>query len=353
MRIAHALALVAMTAAAQDRPETVIRTTARLVQVRVVAENSQGDPVTDLRKEEFQLQDNRKPRPIALFASEGATLPAADGASAESGGEYALILLDWLNPKFADRLMVRDNVNKLLKTFQPRQMVGLYLLGHDPHLVHDFTSDPASILQALADTPDEPYDADDGPANKLARYDARTLTPKLTVEEQIFHFNIKIEDTLHTLDKVADGLARIPGRKSLIWVSNGFPIVLDKSAIPGAGEAEISYAQDFERLIGKCNRADVAVYTVDARGLSVSSRSYGGTLKEFADRTGGTAFRDRNDLDEGMRLALEDTKISYTLGFMVGPDAAPGVHEIRLRTTRPGVTLRYRESYQLDDARGR
>jgi hypothetical protein len=38
---------------------------------------------------------------------------------------------------------------------------------------------------------------------------------------------------------------------------------------------------------------------------------------------------------------------------MVGPDAAPGVHEIRLRTTRPGVTLRYRESYQLDDARGR
>ena len=61
-------------------------------------------------------------------------------------------------------------------------------------------------------------------------------------------------------------------------------------------------------------------------------------------------FHQRNDLDEGMRLALEDMKISYTLGFTIPMDAAPGNHEIRVRTTRPGVTLRYRESYQLDDA---
>ena len=98
------------------------------------------------------------------------------------------------------------------------------------------------------------------------------------------------------------------------------------------------------------NRADVAVYTVDARGLPVNAKGYGASLREFAARTGGTAFSDRNDLDEGMRLALEDLKVSYTLGFMVGTNAAPGMHEIRLRTTRPGVTVRYRESYQLDDS---
>src|ERR1035438_5254133 len=65
MRIAVALGLL-LAAGAQDRPETVIRTTTRLVQVRVVAEDSKGNPVTNLRKEEFQLQDNRKPQPIAL-----------------------------------------------------------------------------------------------------------------------------------------------------------------------------------------------------------------------------------------------------------------------------------------------
>ena len=77
-----------------------------------------------------------------------------------------------------------------------------------------------------------------------------------------------------------------------------------------------------------------------------------GTLQELSSRTGGTTFTNQNDRDEGMRLALEaleDSKISYTLGFNVPANATPGLHEISLRTTRPGVKLRYRGSYQLDD----
>jgi hypothetical protein len=70
-------------------------------------------------------------------------------------------------------------------------------------------------------------------------------------------------------------------------------------------------------------------------------------LYELAVRTGGTEFSGRNDLDEGMRLALEDMRIGYTLGFNVPEGAAPGLHEIRVRVNRPGVKLRYRESYEL------
>jgi VWFA-related protein len=347
MRIACALGFLAI-AVAQDRPETVIRTTTRLVQIRVVAEDSKGNPVTNLRKEEFQLQDNRKPQPITLFASEGATLPTPDATPAEARNDYAMILLDWLSPRYPDRLMVRENVNKLLQKFQPRQQVALYALGRPSQLLHDFTDDPAALLQALASTED-PFEPDAGPTSK---FDARSGGPntatKLSVEEQIFDFNLKILDTLTALEKVADALARIPGRKSLIWVSNGFPFVLDGSAIPGAKGVEISYVQDVEKIVDKFDRADVAIYTVDARGLPIGSKGYPASLQEFAARTGGTAFYDRNDLDEGIWLALEDTKVSYTLGFTVGTDAVPGMHEIRLRTTRPGVKLRYRESYQLD-----
>jgi VWFA-related protein len=151
------------------------------------------------------------------------------------------------------------------------------------------------------------------------------------------------------LQKVADGLARIPGRKSLIWVTNGFPIVLDSHAVPGLGQDEVSYREYADPLIQELNRANVAVYSVDARGLQ-SCPTYGdvGTLQELSSRTGGTTFTNRNDLAEGMRLALEDSKASYTLGFSVPADATPGLHEISLRTTRPGVRLRYRGSYQLD-----
>ena len=48
-----------------------------------------------------------------------------------------------------------------------------------------------------------------------------------------------------------------------------------------------------------------------------------------------------------MRLALEDMRISYTLGFNAPEGTGPGPHEIRVRVNRPGIKLRYRESYDL------
>src|SRR5580700_4843991 len=103
MRLARALVLLTLTAAAQDRPETVIRTTTRLVEVRVMAEDSQGNAVTNLRQEELQLQDNRKPQPIASWVFEGAppSATATAGANASAAPEepareeYALLLIDW------------------------------------------------------------------------------------------------------------------------------------------------------------------------------------------------------------------------------------------------------------------
>ncbi len=103
--------------------------------------------------------------------------------------------------------------------------------------------------------------------------------------------------------------------------------------------------------MGRLNHADIAVNTVDACGLSTKCQSYADSLQEFSERTGGTAFAGRNDIDEGIRLALEDMRVSYTLGFNVPDGAAPGLHEIRVRVNRPGVRpgvrLRYRESYEL------
>lgn len=84
---------------------------------------------------------------------------------------------------------------------------------------------------------------------------------------------------------------------------------------------------------------------MDAVGLTTTTRSYGGTLSDFAQRTGGTAFTGRNDLDEGMKEALDDMHSGYMLGFHVPENAAAGLHEIHIRVNRSGLKLRYRESY--------
>src|SRR5580658_4228933 len=134
MTSAWTVALLAITGSAcalrgsQDRPNTVIRTTTRLVEVRVMAEDSKGNPVTDLRKEELQLQDNRKPQAIFSLTAEGSAPPVApgrqDSAAApaeEARDDYAMILLDWRNPRYASRMRSFDHVTQLLHKFQPRQ----------------------------------------------------------------------------------------------------------------------------------------------------------------------------------------------------------------------------------------
>src|SRR5678815_3732603 len=69
----------------------------------------------------------------------------------------------------------------------------------------------------------------------------------------------------------------------------------------------------------------------------------------IAAQTGGRAFYSRNDLDIAMREAMDDGRISYTLGFyQPGDETKATVHQLAVRVDRPGVTLRYRTSYQTE-----
>jgi hypothetical protein len=70
-------------------------------------------------------------------------------------------------------------------------------------------------------------------------------------------------------------------------------------------------------------------------------------MNAIASFTGGVAYYGRNDLDVAMREALDDGRISYTLGFyQPGDDPSPGIHRLAVEVNRPGVILRYRTIYQ-------
>ncbi len=69
-------------------------------------------------------------------------------------------------------------------------------------------------------------------------------------------------NSLLALRSVARSLASVPGRKALIWLTSGFPLS------PGL-EAEMT------ALINTCNKANVAVYAVDVRGLAGAVRTSG------------------------------------------------------------------------------
>ena len=209
-----------------------------------------------------------------------------------------------------------------MKNFEPQQKLAIYVLSTHSHLLVDFTAD-RDILMALL----ERIDLDSAPDS----------------EPKTWNLPLRIKETARVLDLLGDRLLHVPGRKSLIWPTAGF-----SQGGGGRGQNAAPQAlvfQAVEKNLAKLNAADVGVYTIDAVGLRMVQDSSLDAMWEISTRTGGTIFSDRNDLHEGMRLALEDGASVYTLGFHVPVDARPESHAIRIHIDRPGVKLRYRESY--------
>jgi VWFA-related protein len=334
------LALGGISQSPQD--SLVIRTTTSLVEVRVVAETSHGKPVADLAESDFRILDNGQPQPIRLFAAyRGAATPANAGTgprtrdSTPTPSDYALILLDWLNCGYRNRIRVKEQVLQLLKEYQPRQRLAIFVLSRDnPRLLADFTYD-RDLLAVLVDRLSlDPEDMagpvhGEGPGRGGRGLDGMA---GLAHEEFIFRATNQLVDTARTFQRLADHLLRVPGRKSLLWVSSGMLMTIDR----------LYYAPLIEPTLARLNKADAAIYAIEANGFTPSPSD---SLLEFARRTGGVAYYQNDDLAKSMRQALEDTSVSYTLGFHMPEDAKPGAHEIRIEVDRPKIKLRYRESY--------
>jgi len=145
-----------------------------------------------------------------------------------------------------------------------------------------------------------------------------------------------MRDSLATLKALADYVKGVPGRKNLIWLSSAFSL-----------RAAAQFASSpMNEAMTALNNANVSVYPVDPSGLGAASSPNVNTMKEIAGATGGKAYYDRNDLDRGVRLALDDTRETYLLTYSPKTIAQDGAyHAIRVQTTRPGVELRYRRGY--------
>jgi VWFA-related protein len=343
----------------------VIRSTTRLVQVQVWVQDEQGRPVAGLRKEDFQVFDERKEQPLVSFAVEGGAAAAASFEAGANGRDphdvrdpanshgYSVVLLDWLNGSFFDRLRGDDALHNVLETYAPRQKIAVYALGMEPpnaphplRLLFDFTDSPADLAATVRDPGVLPHpQIEEAPG----KFDARSGSARraASAEEQLFDWNNRILDTVHALTDLAGRMARLPGRKSLIWLSAGFPEVVNRNVVMGMTGADANYNPEIEAVLARLNRENVTVYTVNTMGLATTGRSYNETLKHFTGSTGGTSFSDRNDLDLGLRTALDDLYAGYTLGFLAPEGTTPGLHRLQVRIRRPHVKLRFRESYQV------
>jgi hypothetical protein len=112
----------------------------------------------------------------------------------------------------------------------------------------------------------------------------------------------QLVETVPTFGKIADNLLRVPGRKTLLWITSGIPMTINGAY----------YGPFLEPALGKLDTSDTAIYAIGAVGFDFGPPS--DSLVKFAQRTGSKTFylnNLNNDLTVSMRTALEDMNVSY------------------------------------------
>ena len=245
-------------------------------------------------------------------------------------------------------------------------------------MLHDFSDDLESLRSRLAraGTGRARTAASDaqfadlfhrGSTEAVPRSDSRAGARALATAGVDQERDRRIDQTFAQLAMLGDHLAAIPGRKSLIWIGAGTPILSFSAPAPTDANGWLKlYGPLLERTAQRLASQDIAVYPVDARGLTppqasgrpgsatprplLDSSRREASMDRIAELTGGRVTRNTNDPATGIRLASADIRGSYTAAFYSPGEPDGRWHAVSLKAARKNVKLTYRQGFLAWDA---
>lgn len=404
-------AVQTMKSGAAYESATVLRVTTRLVMLDVVATDSHGHAILDLEPTDFTVLEDGKPQKIRAF---GFQHPLPSGVKVarpalppnvftnipqfQLSSSLNVILLDALNTPLTNQSYVRQKMLHYIETMSTDSPTAVYTLGQKLRMVQDFTTDPNILKEAVRKANGQPSALLD---NALSGEEEALYPPgffdslpaqaqegieNFEAERTGFQTDLRVRYTLDALQSIAHWLAGYQGRKNLIWISEAFPLSINPdSSVSATAEfaGTRSYSDDLTKTAELLTDSQVAIYPVDARGLegfTTFSAASGGTnrfgssilrgsqlgsslsreasslfaahgaMDLLADRTGGKAYYNRNDLDGAVRDGVSDGSTYYMLGYYPDNKEWNGkFRKIQVKVERHGVKLRYRLGYYASD----
>lgn len=388
----------------------------RVVNVDVYVSDRDGRPVTDLTREDFELRVDGRPTELSNFyAVAGRDVvsepprqvsDALDEDAPESEADIAsmpppapeptwlVLYIDNANIKAMHRTRVLRDVRAFLYE-DGREFDRVLLASHEGglHIRQSFTEDPDLVVRALEEISDlQPFgDSREDELHDLIRELEDRNVPRgwLTnrVEAYAQQRQNELKRALEPLRDLIDSMAGLAGRKALLYVSDGLPMNPGEELFNalqlrfddiGSLQGVVHYTatRDFENLSMAANSAGVAMYTLDATGLtaplagsaevvgsgvdnlrstvgSVRTANLQAPLRKLAGETGGLAFLNSNRLNEELDRLARDAGTYYSLGFRPPHEADGRFHRLKVRVRRKGVTVRHRNGYRNEplDAR--
>lgn len=396
-----------------------VRSETLFVQVPISAFDKQGHPATGLTQVDFVIKEDGKVRQIATFehiehkANPSIQLKVPDGVytnrvEQNQPARLTIIAIDAVSTAITERIETRKQILDFIsRTVSVDQPVALVMFSqHKINVLHDFTTDPKVLIAAV-----QKIVAGYSTAASIARDDNIVQTkknPLSTGMNDIFEQmqaaesdkiqtafqsfmvgqqRVMVQNSLDAFDELAKAFIGIPGRKSLIWITNGESIATGDTdvaasldlgqtvnasspydsikrthdspiTIADAGARDSEYFQHTWRLL---NNSNIAVYPLDISeitnpgitnpGLRVRSGlkrpvSNLNKLEDFANATGGSVCLHTTDLDDCLKRANEDSQDYYLAGYYSTPSTKKETwRSIQVSSRRLDLRLRARTGY--------
>jgi VWFA-related protein len=392
--------LVCAVALLAQSPKTpVFRSNTQLVELSVVAVDKKGNPVTDLKADEIEIRDGSERREAAIFRLEGLPTPVkpergkglvfSNYAERAPGSEkhVVAVVLDTINSSPESQNRAKIYALLYLKTLAPNSLVAIYELGRKPRVLHEFSSDGESLRERLEkmkystgtvqdDIERMIADASVFVANFPEFQDLMVDQIRLAMSANAARVRDRATFTMAGLEAIGAHLGAIPGRKSLVWISEGVPSSYSVSSNQGSAADVTNWSNVIRDAGRRLAQNGVALYAVEARGLETpmtgvisaakpessnaflrqpkvaAVREYEemnadtlGTAHTLADSTGGRVFRNSNDLAAGLRLATSELEGAYTVAFYSNAEPDGKWHSVKLKCSRGDVRLTARPGY--------
>ena len=258
--LAAAIGAAGVVARAQDaNPQAaanlpVIKSETRLVLVDAVATDKKGQYVRDLNQKDFRVWEDNKEQKITSFSFE------ADPSSPNNHEKHYMVLLfDNSTMDFGDQTRARQAAAKFIDANAgPNRLMAIINYAGSISVAQDFTANADRLKKVVSGvkfspvSPNEPVEV------------ASTGMPNLGGAAAA---SFGVWNELLALRSVAKLLAPVPGRKMVVLFTSGFPLRSEDMS-------------ELTAVIAECNRADVAIYPIDVRGLvtGVSAAPAGASL---------------------------------------------------------------------------
>ena len=376
-----------------------------VVNVDVYVTDKKGNRVNGLTRDDFEIIEDKKPMAITNFyavtegrpvlSEEELAAPAEPVPGAVPGMPppvpedqrlHLVVYIDNFNIHPFSRNKVFGSLREFLRSdLTPGDRVMLMTYDREPHVRRPFTSDPQVIASALFEL--EKLNAFATQADSERRELLReledmkdpnmALTRARSYAESIFN---DLQFSIDSLKNTVSSLAGLPGRKAVLYVSDGLPMIAgqdvfhyvqEKFSSSGSSTAimeSLSYdsSRRIQELVAQANANRISFYTIDAEGLRTSSSisaenrtantsgmvdsihtsNLQSTLQMMAEETGGKAIYNTNDPAKGLLTVAGDFKTYYSLGYSPVHSGDGRYHKIDVRTKRKDLVVRHREGYR-------